>query len=152
MDLEHYHYLKYKVTHSMSAVFADNITKVMMSLFNIPWEMEFASDEDNYEFVDMYEDYVLLDFYVLVAEANAILDIDPTLWYLDEDTFMKLLHDLKMEFIAVSSKCEYLLLDISSKMLYYASIFYKRGLKNAPIVAFLHVYRLACGYYKPGGW
>ncbi|GBM07022.1 hypothetical protein AVEN_63468-1 [Araneus ventricosus] len=123
-----------------------------MTMFDIPWEMDFASDEDYMEFVSIYEEKILFDINSQVHELHAALVFYPTFWLVDEDIFSKLLYTLRPKLVKDSLKKRKLLYNSCLKMLYYANIYYKCGLIKAPIMAFIEVYRLIFDYYRTEGW
>ncbi|CAL1265037.1 unnamed protein product [Larinioides sclopetarius] len=151
MDPESYHCLRYKVTHTEAAILADVTTKLTMTIFNIPWEMEFASIEDYKEFLTIFEQKILLDIYNNLNKLNEAIDISPTLWLVGEDAFSKLLYTIRLEFVnSLQSGSD--LYYSCLKMLYYAHIYFKCGYIKAPVMAFLEVYRFISDSYRENGW
>lgn len=149
MDPELYHYLKYKVTHITSAVLADNVTNMFMSAYDIPWQMEFSTEEDYCDFLDFYELF-MLENKIILNDVNLLLDMDPTMWMTDEYAFSKLIYSIRREFLREAYKNDFVVFHYSSKILCYAIKYYQCGLTKAPVMAFIEVYRLSYDYYKGG--
>ncbi|GBN89097.1 hypothetical protein AVEN_64184-1 [Araneus ventricosus] len=149
MDAKLYHCLKYKVNQVLPAIFADNMTKVVMEGYKVPWKMNFTTKDCFERFRTFYGSDILFDIEVVICPFYESTEQDPGLWHRNEYNFSKLLYGFKNEFgTDMAEKDEESLIFHCSILLYFSAMYFKEGLTNAPTMAFLEVYSLACLYLQ----
>ncbi|GIY72170.1 hypothetical protein CDAR_576031 [Caerostris darwini] len=130
-------------------ILADNITLLILTEYDILWPEKFTNNERYREFCRKYAKCIAknLDCYIFAWELK--LELCPKYWSTDEATFRncvrpfrhlaKLYHYDKNAFFCYSHY-----------VLCAANFFYKLGLEEAPMLAFLEIISVAKSVFPNG--
>ncbi|GIY24542.1 hypothetical protein CDAR_254271 [Caerostris darwini] len=130
-------------------ILADNTTMLYLSMYDILWTKKFTTNERYLEFCKKYTNSIANNLHCDLFAWELQLELCPKYWSTDEATFRNCVRHIK--YLAKSypyNKNAFFY--YSHYVLSAANFFYKLGLEEAPMLAFLEVILVAKSVFPNG--
>ncbi|GIX83176.1 hypothetical protein CEXT_748721 [Caerostris extrusa] len=130
-------------------ILADNITTLILSSYDILWSKKFTNNERYLEFCRKILNSIANNMYYDIFRWELNLELCPKYWSTDEATFRNCVRHIKyLAKLYPYNKNAFFY--YSQYILSAANFFYKLGLEEAPMLAFLEVISLAKAVFPNG--
>ncbi|GIY94080.1 hypothetical protein CEXT_281301 [Caerostris extrusa] len=130
-------------------ILADNTTMLILSMYDILWTKKFTTNERYLEFCRKYANSIANSLYCNIFDWEFKLEFCPTYWSTHEATFRNCVRPIRY----VAKLYPYdknAFFHYSHFVLNAANFFYKLGLEEAPMLAFLEVISVAKSVFPNG--
>ncbi|GIY94077.1 hypothetical protein CEXT_281281 [Caerostris extrusa] len=130
-------------------ILADNTTMLYLSVYDIPWTKKFTTNERYREFCRKYTNIIINTIHSDLFTWELELELCPKYWSTHEATFRNCVRHIKYQAKLYPYK-KNVFFYYSHYVLSAAKFYYKLGLGEAPMLAFLEVISLAKSVFPNG--
>ncbi|GIY24814.1 hypothetical protein CDAR_23691 [Caerostris darwini] len=149
MDIEVDYEIKMRTFPEDLLILADNTTMLILSAYDILWTKKFTNNERYLAFSRTYENSIANNLHYDILDWELELELCPKYWSTDEATFRNCVRPIRYlaKFYPYNKNAFFY---YSHHVLNAANFFYKLGLEEAPMLAFLEVILVAKSVFPNG--
>ncbi|GIY28228.1 hypothetical protein CDAR_58841 [Caerostris darwini] len=149
MEIEVDYEINMRIFSEDLLILAENTTMLILAEYDIIWSEKFTNNELYLEFCKKYMNSIANNLYCDILDWELKLELCPKYWSTDEATFQNCVRPFRhMAKLYPYDKNAFFY--YSHYVLSAANFFYKLGLEEAPMLAFLEVILVAKSVFPNG--